>query len=383
MWKNELSSFIKYVSPKNLVVQCNDKRGNAFVDEVMTLMQETYPEINCLVGYPTACCASVENALHFERPCLLIIDNYCPNAADVKDIPVCFLSSRDAQASNGVIASLTTLLSPLAQDTTVTILHEKMHKDDVTKGMELSVANTKAICTTDSAYITDLAANLSIDIMILVAWCGTSVNVETAESLLRDFSSLPKYVQLVLSSAFLRSRAKSVHFVITMDGASKCSELTLSHEAFEDVTVRYFASSLAGKRVAFCLAPVHASTIALICADTSKTTLERVNDLRKDLSRIQEVSCDICYFGQKLDESKLGNFGAAYELFVYVSSCPIMCTPWMNTNFAKVAAHTIPVVTLFEYLFNHSDRTFEYDYEVLPDIVDKMWRDMMLTQTNR
>lgn len=102
--------------------------------------------------------------------------------------------------------------------------------------------------------------------------------------------------------------------------------------------------------------------VGIIIGDACAETLQAGKTLRMILKQ-NNIQAYLCFFGSRLDESKLGNFAHQVDAFIFLSSCPFLSIPWLNTSFRRISQHYVPVFTLFElrYILNKELFAFQLD----------------------
>lgn len=197
------------------------------------------------------------------------------------------------------------------------------------------------------------------------------------------FAALPEEARVVLSSAFLRSRAAHVSFVFGSGVATSAGAdaspgsvryATLLADQLDAAVLRLFArnAAYARGRMGLILPPRREfSRIYLLLADTSPQTRALAASLRAFLlsprSPLDDPKVSLLYLGPRPDEYKLGNLTDA-GLFVYLTRCPACATPWLNPAFKRAARQPVPLLTAYELECALGLREFDFDYESLPEL---------------
>ncbi|ESU38771.1 Hypothetical protein DHA2_150916, partial [Giardia duodenalis] len=400
-WHVQLRAELSTKTWSTACIQCNTL-GSSCVDTVYNLITATFPEAVVTIMHPTECCLNVDCALHHKQPVIIAIDIYCPLAYDSVVCPVVHVSSKGMIGVSSLIGLLRRpslhpghvlegdAPSRLALPEDAVLLFEKhllmkARISGIPKGRRLCVngdnwllplvgGNIKQSIKHVAIYVesygqTPLEHAVAMSHSLLSedddedAECTAEIRmVEDFLDNVRSFA-LPGYLRLFLSILATASEV-SIEKLTLIDAQTSLLSTVEAPEICKLISTALADDKhLIKSRLKYCINPLSLEAVGLIIGDARSETLAGARELKQVLCR-KGIAAQLCYFGPKLDEAKLGNFAKQFTAFVFVARCPLLATPWLNSNFRRIAAHYIPCLSLYELRYSLGEpKPFCYEYD--------------------
>ena len=400
-WHVQLHAELSTKSWSTACIQCN-LLGSSFVDTVYDLLSTTYPETVVTIMHPTECCLNIDCALHHKQPIIIAIDVYCPLAYNSVACPVVHVSSKGMISVSSLIGFLQQpsfqlncsveedVLDKLTLPEDALLLFEKHH---LMKTRVSGIPRKRRLCVNGDNWLSPLVdANASHSIHHVAIYVesrgqsplehavamsysllsedsekdeGCTTKTRMVEDFLDNVRSfaLPGYLRLLLSILATSSETSIEKLILVDVQTSVLNTIEMSEVCKCVSTALVEDKHLIKSRLKYCIDPLSLKTVGLIIGDAHPETLTSARELKQLLSK-RDISAQLCYFGPKLDEAKLGNFAKQFTAFVFMAQCPVLATPWLNSNFRRVAAHYIPCISLYELRYSLGERKpFCYEYD--------------------
>ncbi|EFO65491.1 Hypothetical protein GLP15_5165 [Giardia lamblia P15] len=400
-WHVQLRAELSTKNWSTACIQCNTL-GSSCVDTVYNFMATAFPEAVVTIMHPTECCLNVDCALHHKQPVIIAIDVYCPLAYDSASCPVIHVSSKGMIGVSSLLGlvrqpSLHTdhlsegdVSDRLALPEDAVLLFEK-HL--LMKARISGIPRRRRLCVNGDNWLLSLVdrdrqqsvkhvaiyvesyGQTPLEHAVAMSYSLLSEGDEedaehTPETrMVEDFLdnvrsfALPGYLRLFLSILATASEVSIEKLTLIDVQTSSLSTVEIS-EICKLVSVTLADNKhLIKSRLKYCINPLSLETVGLIVGDAHSETLASAREL-KQLLRRKGIAAQLCYFGPKLDEAKLGNFAKQFMTFVFVARCPLLATPWLNSNFRRIAAHYIPCLSLYELRYSLGEpKPFCYEYD--------------------
>lgn len=401
-WHIQLRAELSTKSWTTACIQCN-AIGSRFVDAVYNFMSATFPEAVVTIMHPTECCLNIDCALHHKQPVIIAIDICCPLAHSSTTCPVVHVSSRRVVGVSSLVGLLRrppsqhdhlledALSDTLALPEDTVLLFEKHH---LMKARASGIPKKRRLCVNGDNWLLpliDVGKQQGIrQVAIYIESCGQTLlehAVAMSHSLLSEDSkredderaakskmaedfldnvrsfALPGYLRLFLSILATAPEAPIEKLMLIDVQSSALSTVDVPEVCKLISAVLAEDKSLIKSRLKYCISPLALEAAGVIIGDAHPETLASAREL-KQLLRGKGVSAQLCYFGPKLDEAKLGNFAKQFTAFVFLAKCPFLATPWLNPNFRRISTHYIPCISLYELRYSLGEPdAFCYEYD--------------------
>ncbi|TNJ28343.1 putative Diphthamide-ammonia ligase [Giardia muris] len=331
---------LENLSWQSICVQSSDL-SNPLLYSVVDGLSEHFSESVVTVLNPTECCLNYDCALHHETPIIVALDICCPHGHFPGPCPVLHFSLQ-----NPIIPSSSHDLLP----PTTILLYEK-HKEPLAQASGLPPE--QCICVNGGDWI---HAAETANIIALYEDTLKPSHLMDKNGYLATF-----LVELFLLPDGVRQKPLESLLLITSHG-TLINEVSISDLEKDLLQFVSTEPKLLRSRMSISIDPPTIERVGIIIGDACAETLRAGKTLRMTLKQ-RDIQAYLCFFGSRLDESKLGNFAHQVDAFVFLSSCPLLSIPWLNSSFRRVSQHYVPVLTLFElrYALNKELFAFQLD----------------------